>query len=118
VIQTGTGQGRKVVVPTLNLKTEQELLPKRGVYITEVCIGAETFPAVTNVGVRPTFDGANVTVESHLLGFNRDLTSGDMEVRFLSRLRDEQKFPGIDALREQVLRDIGKAQEFHRTRQS
>jgi riboflavin kinase/FMN adenylyltransferase len=116
VIQTGTGQGRKLVVPTLNLKTDQGLLPKRGVYVTDVRIGTETFPAVTNVGYRPTFNGANVTVESHLFGFDRDLTAGDMEVYFLSRLRDEQKFPGIGALREQVLHDIEKAKEFHRTR--
>jgi riboflavin kinase/FMN adenylyltransferase len=116
-IQTGTGQGRKLVVPTLNLKTDQELLPKRGVYITEVRLGDETFPAVTNVGIRPTFNGANVTVESNLFDFNRELTSGTMEVRFLERLRDEQKFAGIDALRDQVLKDIEKAKEFHRARQ-
>jgi riboflavin kinase/FMN adenylyltransferase len=116
-IQTGTGQGRELVVPTLNLKTKQELLPKRGVYITEVRLGNETFPAVTNVGFRPTFNGANVSVESHLFGFDRELTAGAMEVRFLSRLRDEQKFPGIDALREQVMKDIEKAKDFHRVRQ-
>jgi riboflavin kinase/FMN adenylyltransferase len=116
-IQTGTGQGRKLVVPTLNLKTEQELLPKRGVYVSEVRLGDEMIPAVTNIGFRPTFNGANVTIESHLFAFERELTSGDMGVYLFSRLRDEQKFPGIEALREQVLRDIEKAKEFHRQRQ-
>lgn len=114
-VQSGTGQGRKLVVPTLNLKTEQELLPKRGVYVTRTVVGGEAFPSVTNVGMRPTFNGASVTVESNLFGFNREITSGEMEVQFLARLRDEQKFSGVDALREQVLKDIERAKEFHNT---
>ncbi|HWF39503.1 MAG TPA: bifunctional riboflavin kinase/FAD synthetase [Candidatus Acidoferrales bacterium] len=113
-VQRGTGQGRKLVVPTLNLKTEQELLPKRGVYVTRTIVGGESFPSVTNVGMRPTFNGAHVTVESNLFGFDLEVTSGEMEVQFLARLRDEQKFSGVEALREQVLRDIEKAKEFHR----
>ena len=59
---------------------------------------------------------AHVTVESNLFGFDREVTSGEMEVQFLSRLRDEQKFSGVEALREQVLKDIEKAKEFHRQR--
>ena len=82
-IQTGTGQGRKLVVPTLNLKTEQEMLPKQGVYATETIVGGKSYRSVTNVGVRPTFDGSGVTVETHLFDFNENLTSGKMEVRFL-----------------------------------
>ncbi len=115
-VQSGTGQGRKLVVPTLNLKTEQELLPKSGVYVTRTTVGGESFPSVTNVGMRPTFNGGHVTVESNLFGFDRDVTSGEMEVQFLARLRDEQKFSGVEALREQVLKDIEKAKEFHRQR--
>src|SRR5581483_5998749 len=116
-VQSGTGQGRKLVVPTLNLKTEQELLPKKGVYVTRTTIAGETFPSVTNVGMRPTFNGANVTVESNLFGFGREVTSGEMEVEFLARLRDERKFAGIEALREQVLKDIEQAKGFHGTHQ-
>jgi riboflavin kinase/FMN adenylyltransferase len=112
-VQTGTGQGRKLVVPTLNLKTEQELLPKRGVYVTRTIVDGEAFPSVTNLGMRPTFNGAHVTVESNLFGFDREVTSGKMEVQFLERLRDEQKFGGVEALREQVLKDIERAKEFH-----
>ena len=56
-IQPGTGQGRKLIVPTLNLATEQELLPKTGVYVTEVVVEGKTYGAATNVGMRPTFDG-------------------------------------------------------------
>lgn len=114
LVQSGTGQGRKLVVPTLNLKTEQELLPKRGVYVTRTIVGGESFRSVTNVGMRPTFNGAHVAVESNLFGFDQEVSSGRMEVEFLSRLRDEQKFSRVDALREQVLKDIEKAKEFHR----
>src|SRR5579871_3408603 len=59
-IRTGTGMGRKLVVPTLNLHTEQQLLPKNGVYATEVGVAGKFYEAVTNVGVRPTFDGTRV----------------------------------------------------------
>jgi riboflavin kinase / FMN adenylyltransferase len=111
-IQTGTGQGRKLVVPTLNLLTEQEMLPQFGVYATETAAGGDVFRSVTNVGRRPTFNGARVTVESHLFDFNENWTGGKMQVRFLRRLRDEQKFSGPEALREQVLRDIQEAKAF------
>jgi riboflavin kinase/FMN adenylyltransferase len=111
-IRPGTGQGRKLIVPTLNLATEQELLPKMGVYATEVALDGKVYRAATNVGVRPTFDGVRTTVESHLLDFSENRTSGPMEVRFLTRLRDEKKFSGPEALREQVLKDIERAREY------
>lgn len=111
-IRTGTGVGSKLVVPTLNLSTKQELLPKLGVYATEVALGDKVYTAATNVGVRPTFDGSRTTVESNLLDFNENRTSGPMEVRFWARLRDEKKFPGPEALKEQVLRDIAQAREY------
>lgn len=108
-IHPGTGQGRKLVVPTLNLSTEQETLPKKGVYATATVIGPKIYWSVTNVGVRPTFNGQSLAIESHLFDFSEQLTSGKMEVIFLKRLRDEQKFPGPQALREQVLKDIERA---------
>ena len=112
-IKTGTGQGRKLIVPTLNLKTDQELLPKQGVYVTETTVGGKTYRSATNVGVRPTFNGASTTIESHLFDFDESLTSGRMEVRFLKRLREERKFEGPEALRAQVLLDIEEARKFH-----
>jgi riboflavin kinase/FMN adenylyltransferase len=117
-IRPGTGQGRKLIVPTLNLTTEQEILPKTGVYVTEVEIGGKPYGAATNVGMRPTFDGTRITIESHLFDFNESLTSGDIEVRFLARLRDEQKFSGPDALREQVLNDIESARILYKQKAS
>jgi riboflavin kinase/FMN adenylyltransferase len=113
-IQPGMGLGRKVVVATLNLKTQQETLPRTGVYATETVARDERYRSVTNVGVRPTFDGAHVMVESHLFDFNENWTSGGMQVHFLTRLRDEQKFSGPEALREQVMKDIDHAKAFFR----
>lgn len=114
-IRTGTGQGRKLVVPTLNLATSQEVLPKNGVYATEAVVAGKIYRAATNVGMRPTFDGARITIESYLFDFSDTLTSGKLEVRFWQRLRDECKFSGPAELREQVLKDIEQAKEYFHT---
>jgi riboflavin kinase / FMN adenylyltransferase len=111
-IHSGTGQGRKLVVPTLNITTQQELLPKNGVYATESVVNGKTYQSVTNIGVRPTFDGQQLAIESHLFDFSDTISSGPMEVRFKRRLRDEQKFPNIEALRQQVLADVEAAKKF------
>jgi riboflavin kinase / FMN adenylyltransferase len=108
-IRPGTGKGRELVVPTLNLATEQETLPKNGVYATATVVGPKIYWSVTNIGVRPTFNGHNLAIESHLFDFAEQLTSGKMEVIFLKRLRDERKFSAPEALREQVLKDIEQA---------
>jgi riboflavin kinase / FMN adenylyltransferase len=115
-IQTGTGQGRRLIVPTLNLATEQEMLPRKAVYATETLVNGRAYGSVTNVGVRPTFNGAGITVESHLFDFNENLTAGELRVRFWALLRHERKFAGPQELREQVWKDIEQAQEFHRQR--
>jgi riboflavin kinase/FMN adenylyltransferase len=111
-IRPGTGKGTELIVPTLNLTTKQELLPGNGVYATESVVGGKTYQSVTNVGMRPTFDGSSLSIESNLFGFSETVTSGPMEVRFKSRLRDEQKFKTFDDLREQVLKDIERAKTF------
>ncbi len=111
-IRTGTGLGRKLVVPTLNLATEQELLPKLGVYATETAVAGADCRSVTNVGMRPTFDGAKLAIETHLFGFNENLTSGAMAIRFRSRIRDEKKFSGPEELKQQILRDIETAKQY------
>jgi riboflavin kinase / FMN adenylyltransferase len=111
-IRAGAGRGRTILVPTLNLVPEQELLPKLGVYATECVVTGKTYFSVTNVGTRPTFDGQGVVVESHLFAFREQLTGGPMEVRFHARLREEMKFSGPDALREQIARDIANAEKY------
>ena len=111
-IQPGAGRGSKIVFPTLNLAAEQELLPARGVYATECTLGGTLFRSVTNVGVRPTFDGEALSIESHLSDFADQVTTGRLEVRFWKRLREERKFDGAEALKAQIALDIVAAQEF------
>lgn len=118
-IVSGTGTGRKLVVPTLNLQTPQETLPRGGVYLTEsTLVGVNTYGSVTNIGVRPTFHGQKLAIESHLFGFEDFVTSGLLEVKFLERLRDEQKFSGVEALKAQVLADIERAKSLYAELQS
>jgi len=115
-IRTGAGRGRTILFPTLNMVPEQELLPKLGVYATEAVVRGNVFQSVTNVGTRPTFDGQGVTVESHLFGFDEQISGAAMEVRFHTRLRDERKFSGAEELREQIARDIAAAREYFAVR--
>ena len=113
-IVPGTGTGRRFTFPTLNLKPEQELLPARGVYVTRTLLEGETKSrrSVTNVGMRPTFNGASLSVETHLLDFSGEVTAKRMEVRFWKRLREEKKFATPEELRAQIARDIASARRF------
>lgn len=111
-IQPGAGRGSKIVFPTLNLAAEQELLPARGVYATESIVGGRKFQSVTNVGVRPTFDGQGLSIESHLFDFADPVASGRLKVQFWKHLREERKFDGADALKTQIALDIRAAQQF------
>jgi riboflavin kinase / FMN adenylyltransferase len=117
-IVTGAGLGRKSVVPTLNLATPQELLPANGVYATECLLDATSHHAVTNVGLRPTFGGKRITIESHLLDYAGEPKGRALEVRFCERIRDERKFGGPGELRAQILQDIEQAREFLSDRHS
>jgi riboflavin kinase/FMN adenylyltransferase len=116
----GRGYGAKYTVPTINLAHYEELVPKDGVYITRTRIGSganeEHFDSVTNVGNRPTFGNDSFAIESHLLNFHPLELSAEteVEVHFLQRLRDEIKFPSVEALKEQISRDIKKAQRYLR----
>ena len=112
----GRGYGSKYTVPTINLARYEELVPKDGVYVTRTRVGDECFDSVTNVGNRPTFGGDSFAIESHLLNFHPLELSAEMEVEvfFLDRLRDEIKFPTVEALREQIGRDVGKARRYLR----
>jgi riboflavin kinase / FMN adenylyltransferase len=112
----GRGYGSKYTVPTINLARYEELVPKDGVYISCTRVGGETFESVTNVGNRPTFGADSFAVESHLLNFHPiELTpETEVEISFLDRLRDEIKFPSVEALREQIARDVKTARHYFR----
>jgi len=112
----GRGYGSKYTVPTINLSRYEELVPKDGVYITRSRVGDECFDSVTNVGNRPTFGTELFAIETHLLNFHPiELTpETEVEIHFLQRLRDEIKFPSVEALREQISKDVRKARRYFR----
>jgi len=136
VIVAGDGRGRRIGVPTANLRTSNELLPARGVYATLALLsqggqsGAERVacPAVTNVGVRPTFggDGTTVHVETHLLdvadthrqpatgNLQPDLYGQSMRLLFVQRVREERTFDDAEALGAQIRADIEAARALFR----
>jgi len=114
----GRGYGAKYTVPTINLARYDELTPSIGVYVTELRINGEDFQSVTNVGNRPTFGADSFAIESYILNFHPIDLPSDKPVRlsFLHRLRAERKFPDVAALKEQIGRDVARAQRYFRLR--
>ena len=116
----GRGYGTKYTVPTINLAHYEELVPKDGVYTSRTRVGSgdksECFDSVTNVGNRPTFGADSFVIETHLLNFHPLELAAETEVElyFLDRLRDEIKFPSVEELREQIGRDVKKAEKYLR----
>jgi len=98
--------GRLLGVPTANLKLEDELCPKTGIYAVTAEIAGALHPGVANIGYSPTFEDRQFTVEVHILDFHDDIYGQKMRVNFVKRLRDEMKFDGIDALKRQIELDI------------
>ena len=108
----GSGRATGMQFPTANLRVENELLPRRGVYVTETVALAARHPSVTNVGVRPTFGGDQLIIETHLLDFEGDLYGERVEVRFLARVRDEMRFASAFELADQIARDRAAALSY------
>jgi riboflavin kinase / FMN adenylyltransferase len=113
VVIRGAGRGRELGVPTANLETTNELLPPHGVYATTVTIDGVVNAGVTNIGLRPTFDDvARSTIEVHVLDAERDLYGQTLRVGFVQRLRDERRFPDVDALKAQIDADVRRARRL------
>lgn len=103
----GDQRGRTIGFPTANLDVwEEQLLPVNGVYATIARFGEQAHIAATNVGVRPTVNGGNVTVEAHLLDFAGDLYDQELKLEFIFHIRPEMKFAGLDALKAQIQADV------------
>ena len=111
----GAERGRTLGFPTANLNTANELVPPHGVYAA-IARTADGFqPAVTNIGVRPTFDGGGAaSIETHLLRGGRDLYGSSLRLYFVKRLRDEQAFVSADALRARIDADCREASALFR----
>jgi riboflavin kinase/FMN adenylyltransferase len=116
-IVTGHGIGSKQTVPTLNLRTDAQMIPANGVYITRTTDldDARKWNSITNIGHRPTFGNDDaLTIETFLLDPLQGATPGRIRLEFLRRVRDERKFETPDALKAQILRDVGRAKAYFR----
>jgi len=105
----GAGRGRTIGIPTANLAPVNETLPGNGVYACWIRVGGPDrplLPAVANVGRRPTFGGAETTVEAHVLDVDEDFYDQPARLAFQARLRPEQTFPGAEALVAQIQKDV------------
>ena len=132
----GSGVGREMGVPTANLDLAGLLVPPAGVYAARAFVGGRSHVAAVNIGFRPTVAGAGpsvqgeahhlggaaappypagaaaIQVEAHLLDFAGDIYGEEVELAFLKKLREEQKFASLAGLREQIHRDIAQAREL------
>ena len=114
-VRHGQRLGRTIGIPTVNLAVPAHVLtPERGVYITRVFLpDGRSCPGVTNVGTRPTVtEGDAVSVETYLLGFDGDLYGQTVRLDFYKRLRGEVKFPSLEALRQEILRNVAETEAY------
>ena len=113
-VARGDARGRELGFPTANLQLHRAVSPLRGVYAVEMFgLDGEPIPGVANVGTRPTVDGTRALLEVHLLDFNRVIYGRHVQVSFLSKIRDEQKFASLDELVAQIEQDVERARVLH-----
>ncbi|HFB52260.1 MAG TPA: bifunctional riboflavin kinase/FAD synthetase [Anaerolineae bacterium] len=109
----GAQRGRTIGFPTANIAVPPEkLLPANGVYATWIYVHGKRYPAVTNIGVRPTFDETERAVEVHIFDFSEMIYDQLVHVEWVERLRSEQKFDSVEGLMAQIRRDSARAREI------
>ncbi len=107
VVVSGNQMGRTIGFPTANMQLYEplKLVPANGVYAVEVEVHGRTLKGMCNIGLRPTVGGTTRTIETHILDFSEDIYGLPLRIRFLRRIRDERKFPSLDALKSQLHQD-------------
>jgi riboflavin kinase/FMN adenylyltransferase len=115
-VVTGKGIGSQQTVPTLNIKPPSGQIIPRGVYITQTLepSAGRMWPSITNSGTRPTFDGGELTIETFLLAPLDGAAPEHIQLQFRRFIRSERQFPDAAALKEQILRDVGRAKAYWR----
>ena len=114
----GSGLGSKFQIPTANLCTENELIPRRGVYVTRLRVDGDSLASVTNIGFRPTVDAsesAALSIETHALDFDRDIYGKRIVVEFWGRVREERRFASLDELVVRIRKDKESARRYFKT---
>lgn len=114
-VMHGRALGRKLGMPTMNLMPEKErLLPPMGVYYSQVCYQGKIYPAISNVGYKPTVSKEEVIgVETYLYDFDEEVYGEDIEVRLLAFKRSEMCFQNVEELKAQMEQDIADGKEYH-----
>ncbi len=115
----GNELGRTIGLPTINQDFPAgHIVPARGIYACLCRIGEHTYPGVANIGTRPSVPGdGHVNCETHIIGYDGNLYGENVRVEFFRRLRDERKFPSLDALQSAIRGDIAAAREYFASRQ-
>ncbi len=113
----GDKRGRTIGFPTANIYLHRPVTPVQGVYIVRMHgVGQTALPGVANVGIRPTIGGTRSLLEVHLFNFSRDIYGKHVKVEFIEKLRDEERFPNLDLLVEQIRKDAEKARHYFEER--
>lgn len=109
----GDKRGRSIGFPTANIRPAPLFLPRHGVYAVRLHAGGEVYPAVANLGLRPTVDGSRRLLEVYALDMQKDLYGLEAQVEFVKFIRPERRFSGIDALKAQIAQDVQAARAIH-----
>ncbi len=108
----GRERGREIGFPTANIAPETECVPPDGVYASRVVLPDGVHPAITNIGVRPTFEESQRSIEAHIFHFDRDLYGQKIRIEMIERIRPERKFASADELSHQIALDVRRAKEI------
>ena len=112
-VRHGDKIGRQLGFATANIRIRHNPLPMTGVFAVEVSgLGEQPLPGVANLGIRPTMGGTRPLLEVHLFDFDHDIYGAHLSVRFVHKLRNEQRFPNFDALKAQIAADAAAARAF------
>ncbi len=113
----GKGLGRQIDFPTANISIEEtyKLIPKQGVYVVKTTIENKTIFGMMNIGINPTVNGKEQSIEVHLFDFNADIYGAKLKVELLHRLRDEHHFDSVDDLKNQLFKDRIMALDYLKT---
>ncbi|REL33626.1 bifunctional riboflavin kinase/FAD synthetase [Rhodohalobacter sp. SW132] len=114
----GDKRGKEIGYPTANIQIDldKKIIPKKGVYAVWARVDGEYYPAMMNIGFRPTFKGEGLTMEVHIISFDENIYGKEIQVQFVKRIRDEQSFDGVEALKEQLAKDKMQAVKILKTK--
>jgi riboflavin kinase/FMN adenylyltransferase len=113
----GSERGKSLGFPTANIAYEADILPPQGVYVVKVLLGKKEYPAIANIGTRPSFEKqiSKLHLEVHILDFSKNIYGQRLEVEFLKKIRNEKKFPGPQHLIQQIQKDESFARKYFKT---